>query len=155
MKSTKVSIAKWFTYSLVFVVCVFVVVSIMTPGYLRARPRSRFVACESQLEDIKRVIDGFQWKKPLDQLDPQGDAICNLILAGYDSPEVCKGKVKEKIDQLCAANTFKIKVIDETRYEIKAQSRNEYPCPICVTEKNSVEDGYSLCLEDMSEHCVH
>ena len=101
---------------------------------LGARSKSDFAACTQQLKNIASGLE--------QQISENGslkgirseDDVCHHILTGYDVPKKCIGQVKARIEEICLKDSFKMKVLDKYRYEIRAKSNTKLQCSICVTE---------------------
>ena len=102
------------------------------------RDMSRYTPCEEYLKQIRMGMEKqISEKGSLEGIRGEDD-ICHHIIPGADSPEDCVGRIKERVDKpaytICVPDTLKIRVLDGSRYEIKATARNKKKTPICVTE---------------------
>jgi hypothetical protein len=115
------------------------------PNFLRARNKASFTAC---VEQAKNIGTGFE-----QQISETGslsgvqsaDDVCHHILAGFDSPDGCRGQIAKRVDEVCQAGSLNVYVLDEFKYEIHVTSQGDKPCAICVTEVSVSPSTYGEC----------
>jgi len=116
--------------------------------------KAYYSACVEQLKYISSGMEQeISEKGSLKNIHSVED-VCHHILSGYDKPDKCRGKVKERVEEICVPGSLKFKKIDEKKYEIKAKSNERLRCNICVTETAVSPKKYGP-EECAATKCVH
>jgi hypothetical protein len=122
---------------------------------------SYFSACENSLTSVRTGIESYRSKGGLlKKIDPYGNKICDYIMAGYAKATECEnlGLIKKRMDDVCRAGTYKIKILDASRYEITGVSVSmaKHGIRICVTEATIIPENYDEGLQNPdATKCVH
>lgn len=127
-----------------------IIAAIAIPNFLRARNNAHYTACREVLQNVKTGAESYISETgSASGLDPYGDALCNHILPGYDSPGQCAGKVKERVALACT--DFQIKPVSDTQYEISAFAKSKSKCGIMITESAALPEKYEDCSPSIPE----
>ena len=143
--------SKWVTPFIVIIIAFVLYVLFWPMGFHRARHRTPFTAC---LSELMTISTGMQTHiSETGSLNGVGseDDICHHLIPGAESPKDCVGEVKERINNVCVSGTLKVRVLDNERYEIKAKAKDENNTTICVTEAGIAPEEYG----DEFEGCKH